>query len=261
MKRSTLWAWIGAAVIGAGFAGTASADPWDRDAQGGASRMQELRQSMASRDTIARPSMEKAITGHPIGRDTIERDSWKREFKDRNDMLSHMKEQTKQRASRTPAARGDDLESSTDRQYPNAGHSTVSNPAEELAKQARGNRHAPMSTEPRPMTDHEEQILGKSITGKKLGQDTITMGSQYHDFKDRNDMLAHLNTRTSMRASRTLAAQGGEEADGSHAYPNAGREHTDPSKLTDKARKGLAALGFVAAAKRQASADIEDKAR
>ncbi len=261
MRRSTLWTWIGAAVMGVGLAGTASADPWDRDAQGGASRMQELRQGLASRESVTRPGTDRSITGHQLGRDTIERDAWKREFKDRNDMLSHMKEQTKQRASRTPAARGDDLESSSDRQYPNAGHSTVSRPAEVLARQARGNQHAPMSTEPRPMTAHEEQILGKSITGKQLGQDTLTMGSQYHDFKDRNDMLAHLTTATSMRASRTLAAQGGEEADSSHAYPNAGREHSNPATLSDQARKGLAALGFVAAGKRQSSADIEDKAR
>ena len=261
MMKGTLWTWIAAAAIGVGLTATANADPWDRDHDGGgASRMQELRQSIASRDSVTRPSMDKAITGHQIGRDTVTMGDFKREFKDRNDMLSHMKEQTKQRASRTPAARGDDVESSSDRQYPNAGHSNVSNPVEVMAKTARGNQHAARSTEPRAMTDHEQEILGKSVTGKKLGQDTIHLGDQYQNFKSRDEMLSHLNTQTSMRASRTLAAQGGEEGS-DKSYPNAGREHSDPSKLTDAQRKHLATLGFSGAAKRQSSADIEDKAR
>jgi len=223
--------------------------------------MQELRQGMSSRDQIARPSADKSITGHQIGRDTVTMGDFKREFKDRNDMLSHMKEQTKQRASRTPAARGDDQETSSDRQYPNAGH-TVSRPAEVLAKQARGQQYAARSTEPRPMSDHEKQILGTSVAGHKLGQDTIHLGDQYRNFRNRDEMMSQLNTQTSLRASHTEGAQGGEEQGGAHAFPNAGHSTTsDPSKLTDKARKGLAALGFVAAAKRQASSDIEDKER
>src|SRR5262245_44594503 len=100
MKTGTLWTWIGAAAIGVGLTATANADPWDRDRDdGGASRMQELRQAIASRDIANRPSMERSITGHQLGRDTVTMGDFKRDFKDRNDMLSHMGEQTKQRAS------------------------------------------------------------------------------------------------------------------------------------------------------------------
>lgn len=261
MKRSTLWTWIAAAAFGVGLAGTASADPWDRDHESGHMRMQELRQNMASKDAVARPSTEHGVTGHQIGRDTVERDGWKQNFKDRNEMLSHMSEQTKQRASRTAAARGDDNESASDRSYPNAGHS-VSRPAEVTAKAARGVKSTPVSSEAAdPMTQKEQQITSTSAAGHQLGQDTIHMGGQYKSFKNRADMMSHLNTATSMRASHTGESNAMDEGTGSVAFPNAGSHTSNPAQLSDGARKGLAALGFAAAGKKQSSADIEDKAR
>jgi hypothetical protein len=255
MKRSTLWTWIGAAVIGVGLAGTARADEWSRDPEHGSSRMQELRSQVAARDQIARPSMEKSVSGREIGRDTLHEGDYKRDFKDRNDMAQHMDEHTKQRATRTPAARGDDNEVASNRQFPNAGHKT-SRPTEVLARQARGS-HVDRVTE--PMTEHEAQIAGTSVTGRRLNQDTIHMGDAFRNANSREALMGQMNTQTSMRASKTEAAAGGEDASGARAYPNAGSRISDPSKLTDKQRKGLAALGFAGAGKKQSQADVEDK--
>ena len=260
MQRSTLWTWIGAAVIGVGLVGVANADPWDRDRDHGASRMQELRQSLASRDQVSRPNLDRGVTGHQIGHDTLERDSWKREFRDRNDMMSHMSEHTKMRAERTVAARGENSDTASDRSFPNAGRN-LSRPTEVMAKAAQP-KAAPVVAEPGDaMTAHEEEMEGKSVAGRTLGQDTMHIGDANREFKNREDMLAHLNTQTAMRASKTEAAQGGEDAGSNRAYPNAGRTTSDPTKLTDKAREGLKRLGFSGAGKRQSSADIEDKAR
>ncbi len=254
MKRSNLWTWTGATLLGMALAGTASADPWDRERETGRMRANELRSTLAQREGMSgRPDGVRSVTGREMGRNTIERGDYKREFRDRNDMMSHVDERTKQRAEKTAAARGGEDGSDSGKTFPNAGHTTVSSPVEFQAKQAQAQLRA--------QTAQEEGRITKTITGREMGHNTLNAGDVYRDSKTRNEMMSHLNTQTAIRASKTEAAAGGEDADKSRAFPNAGAKTSDPTKLTDAERKGLAALGFVAAAKGQASSDIEDKAR
>ena len=48
--------------------------------------------------------------------------------------------------------------------------------------------------------------MEQSITGRQLGRETVVKDSVYQEFRDRNEMMSRLDTRTTMRASRTLAA-------------------------------------------------------
>jgi hypothetical protein len=154
-------------MLGIGLAGTASADPWDRDRDAGnrVSRMQELRERIEARSMMGRPSLERTITGREIGRETVQRGDVYRDFRDRNEMMSQLNQATKIRASYTAAARGDE-DSGSDRAFPNAGRAT-SNPVEFAAKS-------------RPAREREYQT--------------------------RQEMVSQLNTQTTMRASRTAAA-------------------------------------------------------
>jgi hypothetical protein len=211
-----------AGMLGIGLAGTASADPWDRDRDAGSrvSRMQELRERIEARSVINRPNLERTITGRELGRETVQRGDVYREFRDRNDMMGALNTKTQIRGSATAASTAD--EGGTGRQFSNAGR-TTSDPVEFAAKA-------------RPARERE--------------------------FQTRQEMVSQLNTQTTMRASRTAAATGGDSEQPGSAFPNAGRGTTDPRTLTDDQRQALGAAGFrMAGAGQEKSTDLEDKAK
>ncbi len=261
MRRGTLWTWISAAALGVGLASTAGADPGDRDRESGRMRMQDLQQRVAQRESVVRPDLDRSITGREMGRDTITLGQVGREFSDRNQMMGGMTSQTSIRASATSQATGDASGGNNDgKAYPNAGRSVSARNA--VATRMREDANVGKRVEPSDaQTAREKEITNKSVTGKPIGRDTISVGDSQRNFKDQNEMMGQLNMQTKMRADRTLAARGGPEGS-DRAYPNAGRDTTsNPALLTDNARAGLARLGFAGAAKREKSSDIEDKAR
>jgi hypothetical protein len=244
-----------------GLAQVANADPWDREREvSGRGRMAELRERINGRDSagIGRGMAERTITGREIGRNTIEMGDYKRDFKDRNDMAGAMTQQTKMRATATAQATAD--EGLTGDTFPNAGRA-LSKPAETMAKAEAGAQEENRSrAESAPLTSFGKQAMTQSITGKPLGQDTITRDGYKRDFKDRNDMMSQLNQATRMRAERTAAARG-DDTDGSRSFPNVGHSTvSDPSKLSPEAREALCRAG-ACIGKRAASADVEDKTK
>ena len=253
MARRTRWTWIAAGLLGVGLTGSASADPWDRDSESGRMRMQQMRGAIGREPSLAAADSGRSATGRAMGRDTISEGGATREFHDGADMAAHMTQQVKMRGSEGKAS-----------EEASSGHQggAMSRPTEVSARMQHGQKasHGLVEADEQASA-HEQQLLAKSATGHAIGQDTLGTADVHRSFKDRNDMMAHLTTQTSMRASRTLAARGAEDEGASSSYPNAGHTTSDPSKLTDAARQGLARLGFSGAGKRQASADIEDKAR
>ncbi len=259
MRRATLWTWISAAVLGVGLTSTAGADPGDRDRESARMRMQDLQQRVARHESaMGRPDSGKSISGRDMGRDTITPGAIGREFKDRNQMTASMNTQTTMRAARTAQAQGTE-DGVQGKGFPNVDR-PVSNPSAVATSMEQNAKVSKALVEPGDAkTAHEKEITEKTVTGKQIGRDTYSIADSHRNFKSRDEMMSQLNTQTVMRAGRTLAAEGGEEGS-DHAFVNAGRsDMSNPDRLSDAARAGLAKAGFVNAAKRQVSSDVEDK--
>ena len=239
MNKGTLWTWIGAAVIGVGLAGTASAEPGDRDRESGRMRMQDVQRTMSTREAqAARPDSGTSVTGRELGADAVARGDYKREFKNAADMKAHMTQAVKIRGSEGQAPSDGGAGGSPSARM---GHE-VSNPAAYAAKldDELLLRHSKqVNTEPGDgMTEHEKQVLTKSATGRAIGQDSLQLGAAY------KDPLAQAR-------AKSLHAM----------HPSAGTPVGDPTRLDDESRANLATQGFTRAAKKTSSSDIEDKGR
>jgi hypothetical protein len=226
-------------------------------------RMADLQQKVAAREaSMGRPDSGQSVTGHAMGRDTISPGDYKREFKDRNQLMGSMNTQTTLRAQATSQGSGEASDSNNDgKSYPNAGRAT-SNPN---AVATRMNQDAHVSKQIEEPGDaktaHEKEVTNKSAAGHQLGRDTFSIADAHRNYRDRNEMMTQMNAQTKMRAERTLAAQGGAEGS-DRTFANAGNSNvSNPAHLSDNARAGLARLGFVNAGKKQSSADVEDKAK
>jgi hypothetical protein len=240
MTRGTLWTWIGAAVIGVGLAGNASAEPGDRDHESARMRMQEVQQRVADLEAraLARPDYGVSVTGRAIGGDTGAVGDYKHNFKSAADMRAHMTQAVKMRGSEGGAP--------TDGGTEPVSHGAAATSANNVATLAHVDfmllkRHTKdLVTEPgdRMMSDHERRVLSVSVTGHPLGQDTAEVGAQYIDKQNQT------------RAKQLRAA-----------HPNAGRELGNPAQISNTARTTLAQAGFVAPAKKTSSSDVEDKAK
>ena len=236
MKRGTLALWLGVTLAGS-FA-IARADGGDRDREAGRMRFQEVQRSLSAREAqVVRPDASIAITGRGLGGDTVERGNPAREFKSAADMGRHMTQQVKIRRTEGPAP--------SDLGTASGATARAGQAARELrdAQQRLDDelllRHTQLVAEPGDQkTPQEARVEDQSVTGHALGRDHFQAGQQYADpiNRERADQLRH-------------------------AYPNAGRATSDPSRLDDAMRAHLAEAGFSRAQKKQVSTDIEDKTR